>query len=54
MNRPQGIVSFEKPQLADKELNGWSSDVNALLSVIDKTNHLIEKEEMIHSIALAN
>ena len=35
---------------ANSVLNEWSNTVHSLLNLIVKTNHLIMKEEMIHSI----
>ena len=53
MNRPKGVITFVSPLNAESSLNAWSGDVNSLLAVIEKTNHLIEKEEVLHSIAVA-
>jgi len=51
IDRPAGIVSFQAPRDPNQMLNDWSSNVNALLALIEKTCHLISKEEMVHSIA---
>ncbi|RUS18067.1 PCI domain-containing protein [Endogone sp. FLAS-F59071] len=51
IDRPAGIVSFQAPRDPNQTLNNWSSNVNALLTLIEKTCHLISKEEMVHSIA---
>lgn len=50
IDRPAGIVSFAKSKHANEVLNEWSQDINALLGLIEKTCHLITKEEIIHSI----
>ncbi|KAK3822404.1 MAG: PCI domain-containing protein [Linnemannia elongata] len=50
IDRPAGIVSFAKSKHANEVLNEWSQDINGLLGLIEKTCHLITKEEIIHSI----
>ncbi|KAG0002628.1 26S proteasome non-ATPase regulatory subunit 12 [Modicella reniformis] len=47
---PAGVVSFAKSKHPNEVLNEWSQDINALLGLIEKTCHLITKEEIIHSI----
>ncbi|KAI8139647.1 PCI domain-containing protein [Fennellomyces sp. T-0311] len=51
VDRPAGIVSFQVKKDANQVLNDWSSDINSLLNLVEKTCHLISKEEMVHSIA---
>nr|CAG8613509.1 4341_t:CDS:10 [Entrophospora candida] len=51
IDRPAGIVSFAEPKDANQVLNDWSNNINSLLGLIEKTCHLITKEEMLHSIA---
>lgn len=50
IDRPAGLVSFAKAKHANEVLNEWSQDINSLLGLIEKTCHLITKEEIIHSI----
>jgi len=50
INRPAGVVSFEKSKDANTQLNEWSGSVNSVLDLIAKTCHLIVKEEMVHNI----
>ncbi|KAK3806341.1 MAG: PCI domain-containing protein [Benniella sp.] len=50
IDRPAGVVSFAKSKHPNEVLNEWSQDINALLGLIEKTCHLITKEEIIHSI----
>jgi 26S proteasome regulatory subunit N5 len=50
IDRPSGIVTFASKKHPDQVLNEWSGQVNELLKLISKTNHLITKEEMVHSI----
>jgi len=53
IDRPAGIISFKVNKSANEILNDWSNDINSLLGLIEKTCHLISKEEMVHSIAKA-
>ncbi|KAG0255912.1 26S proteasome non-ATPase regulatory subunit 12 [Actinomortierella ambigua] len=50
IDRPAGVVSFAKSKRPNEVLNEWSQDINSLLGLIEKTCHLITKEEIIHSI----
>jgi 26S proteasome regulatory subunit N5 len=52
MDRPAGVITFTKPQDPTVMLNEWSNSIHSLLDLIVKTNHLITKEEMVHSLAL--
>lgn len=51
IDRSAGVVNFQTKKDANEILNGWSNDINSLLNLIEKTCHLISKEEMVHSIA---
>ena len=44
VDRPAGIVSFQVKKDANQVLNDWSSDINSLLNLVEKTCHLISKE----------
>eukprot|EP01088_Endostelium_zonatum_P010630 TRINITY_DN2414_c0_g1_i2.p1 TRINITY_DN2414_c0_g1~~TRINITY_DN2414_c0_g1_i2.p1 ORF type:complete len:475 (-),score=124.07 TRINITY_DN2414_c0_g1_i2:31-1455(-) len=48
MDRPKGIVNFRKRQDPNDVLNNWSHDVGELLSLLDKTCHLISRETMVN------
>ncbi len=50
IDRPAGIISFVAPQDPNGILNDWADNIHSLLNLIVKTNHLITKEEMVHSI----
>ncbi|KAF8983431.1 26S proteasome non-ATPase regulatory subunit 12 [Entomortierella lignicola] len=50
IDRPAGVVSFAKSKHPNEVLNEWSQDINGLLGLIEKTCHLITKEEIINSI----
>ncbi|GAN08178.1 26S proteasome non-ATPase regulatory subunit 12 [Mucor ambiguus] len=51
IDRSAGVVNFQTKKDANEILNNWSNDINSLLNLIEKTCHLISKEEMVHSIA---
>jgi len=51
INRPAGIVTFAAKKDPNDTLNNWSASINSLLSLIEKSTHLITKEEMVHQIA---
>ena len=50
IDRLAGIVSFVPRKDPNTILNEWSQNINSLLDLIVKTNHLIAKEEMVNSI----
>ncbi|KAJ1974143.1 proteasome regulatory particle subunit [Dimargaris verticillata] len=50
IDRPAGIVTFMPPKDANEQLNQWNANVSSLLHLVDKTTHLISKEEMVHKI----
>ncbi|KAK9361187.1 PCI domain-containing protein [Lipomyces starkeyi] len=47
INRPERIVTFDKPKDANDVLNEWSSNISSLLGLVETLSHLISKEEMI-------
>ncbi|KAJ2758514.1 proteasome regulatory particle subunit, partial [Coemansia sp. BCRC 34490] len=51
IDRPSGVVSFAKPRDGEEQLNAWASDVNRLLALVEKTTHLIAKEEIVSKIS---
>lgn len=48
MDRPRGMVVFEKRKSNADVLNDWSADMNKLMSTVEKVTHLVEKEWAIH------
>jgi len=49
INRLDGIVSFKKKETVNDQLNGWNSDIKTLLSKIEETCHLINRERVVYS-----
>ncbi|XP_065826835.1 26S proteasome non-ATPase regulatory subunit 12-like isoform X1 [Oscarella lobularis] len=53
-DRPGGIVSFQAPEDPNQVLNAWSRSLDSLMALVNKTTHLVTKEEMVHSTASAS
>ncbi|KAK3072718.1 proteasome regulatory particle subunit [Teratosphaeriaceae sp. CCFEE 6253] len=50
IDRPAGVVTFEKKRDADEVLNEWSGNMKSLLGLLERIDHLITKEEMMARI----
>ncbi|EFA85935.1 26S proteasome non-ATPase regulatory subunit 12 [Heterostelium album PN500] len=50
IDRPAGIATFVAPKDSSTVLNGWAADISSLLDLVEKTNHLIQREFMIHKV----
>ena len=50
IDRPSGIVVFRPPKDASDMLNNWSRDISELMVLLNKTTHLITKEQMVHQL----
>jgi len=50
IDRPAGIVVFKKKEAASEMLNVWSNDIKSLLDLVEKSCHLIYKENIAHKI----
>jgi len=48
INRLDGIVKFHKKEFVNDTLNNWNHDIKSLLTKIDKTSHLINKERIVY------
>jgi len=48
IDRPAQIVTFARKKRANEIVDEWSSDVGKLLSLVEKTCHLINKEVMVN------
>lgn len=51
IDRCAGTMNFQQKQTPQQILNEWGNDISSLLSLVDKTCHLIHKENMIHGLA---
>ncbi|MBN3299091.1 PSD12 ATPase, partial [Amia calva] len=50
VDRMAGVINFQRPKDPNDILNDWSHKLNSLMSLVNKTTHLIAKEEMIHNL----
>lgn len=50
IDRPAGVVSFSQTQDPSEILNEWSTNLSNLMTLVSKTTHLINKEEMVHRL----
>lgn len=48
INRLDGIVKFGKKEFVNDTLNNWNHDIKELLSKIDTTCHLINREKVVY------
>ena len=48
VDRLEGIVNFSAQKHPNETLNDWSRSLNTLMTLVGKTNHLINKEEMLY------
>jgi len=51
IDRLDGVVSFTKQKSTEEVLNSWSGNLNAVMTLIGNSNHLITKEKMVHQMA---
>jgi 26S proteasome regulatory subunit N5 len=50
IDRCEGTVTFEKKPTPAALLNDWADDISQLLTLVDKTCHLINKENMVYGV----
>eukprot|EP00656_Telonema_subtile_P034421 TRINITY_DN38504_c0_g1_i1.p1 TRINITY_DN38504_c0_g1~~TRINITY_DN38504_c0_g1_i1.p1 ORF type:complete len:458 (+),score=187.93 TRINITY_DN38504_c0_g1_i1:142-1515(+) len=50
MDRPAGVIVFQKPCGVDDVLNVWSGNIDSLLDKVEKCCHLIYKENIAHKV----
>ena len=43
IDRPKGVVVFKSKKSINEVLNVWSADVGKMLSLVEKTSHLVSK-----------
>lgn len=49
-DRPAGIIHFSSTKVASEILNDWAFGLNELMNLVNKTCHLINKEECIKNV----
>ncbi|KAJ8915020.1 hypothetical protein NQ315_015995, partial [Exocentrus adspersus] len=47
-DRPAGVVHFQQSKDPSDVLNDWAHDLSQLMQLVNKTTHLINKEECVH------
>ncbi|KAH7565953.1 hypothetical protein JRO89_XS08G0046200 [Xanthoceras sorbifolium] len=52
IDRPMGIVCFQVAKDSNDILNSWSTNLEKLLDLVEKSCHQIHKETMVHKAAL--
>lgn len=50
IDRPKGIVRFNKAVAPEQLLSDWNSDISTLLGLVQQTTHLIQKENMLNDV----
>ncbi|CAF3308418.1 unnamed protein product [Rotaria sp. Silwood2] len=50
IDRLQDIVTFQQKKSPQEILNDWSVNLNSLMTIINKTCHLINKEKTVHAL----
>jgi len=50
INRPEGVISFSKRKEPADHLNDWGHNIAELLDLVEKTCHLIHRENMVHHV----
>lgn len=53
IDRPAGLVNFEKKKDDAEKLNMWSSDMGQLLNLVEATSHLVAREYAVSRAGLA-
>lgn len=50
IDRPANQVSFAPTKIAEETLSDWAADISELLRLVERTTHLINKEQMLHKV----
>jgi hypothetical protein len=50
IDRPSGVVVFERPRPPTEVLSDWAADLEEVLGLVEKASHQIQKEYMVHGI----
>lgn len=48
IDRPTGVMNFTVKKAPSDLLNDWAAGINDLMALVNKTCHMINKEECIH------
>lgn len=47
IDRPEGVVSLQKKQDTQEQLNSWSGDINKLMTLVEEAAHLVNRERAV-------
>ncbi len=50
IDRPAGIITFGERKSAESVLSDWASDMSRMMTLMESTCHLINRENMVHKI----
>jgi 26S proteasome regulatory subunit N5 len=50
IDRPAGVINFSRPRAPENILSDWACDVSKMLTLMESTCHLINRENMVHKI----
>jgi 26S proteasome regulatory subunit N5 len=50
IDRPRGVISFVAPSPPEAVLSDWAGEISGMLSLLESTCHLINRENMVHKI----
>jgi len=50
VDRPSGVIYFTQKKSQSDVLNDWANGLNELMSCVNKTTHLIQKEECLNNL----
>lgn len=53
-DRPEEVIHFQQTKDPSDVLNDWAHDLSSLMQLVNKTTHLINKEECVHKHLAAN
>ena len=54
IDRPAGLVKFRPNKDPTEVMNAWAQNMNSMMNLIDRSTHLINREEMMHAISVEN
>ena len=52
IDRPAGVIRFARRKAPAELLNGWARSIGRLLEIVEKSTQNIQKESMIHKVAI--
>lgn len=50
IDRCEGVITFTRKLSPELKLNAWAEDISKLLTLVEKTCHLVNKENMINGV----